>query len=696
LSFWDFWRKQEPGDVAVAVPLNYDVGQATYPDASFESFASEGYGKSEIVYACIRELAVSAASPRYYVQAPATDGGAVEITSGLLYDLTNRPNPTSDWYSFIENLVTYLMVAGNSYVLKERSRSGKVSALYHLRPDRVRIVGGDHGAEGYIYEVGGKDYSIPREDICHLALPNPGGDLYGLSPLQVLARTVNLDLNMTDFAKVYFQNAGVPSGLLKLKRRLNSQEEASVIRSRWRSQFGGRNNFHRIAILDEDADYVPMANAPKDMALTELHDLTESRICAVFGVPAILVGANVGLQRSTYSNYREARMAFHSETLEPMVSRILRHINRNLFDDYPGNETLTVDWAEMRSGLDDREAMTTRVSGLFAGGILTLNEAREQLGLEAVSDGAIRRIPSSIFEVAEGAMAPVAVGAAPVEESLPVGTLKELKAPRVARRAGLLRRQLLEDREEETDELAKRVQRHFRGIRNRVDGILGRWMERTSAESKEFPPDFNPAALIPEGAIPDLQAIIEQAMLRMSKKTVARINETGLAGTLAWTEELPFVQSVLVQAPARASLIHRTTNRAIQRGVTIALENGYSIAQLARGVPTADPPFPGLRSILTETENRARLIARTEVMRSQNQTSVGFFKEQGFAYVRADDIDGDADDTYVDPGDPYGRTCAERNGQIYTVEDAARIDDHPNGTLNWQPMPRNYRPEETV
>jgi HK97 family phage portal protein len=694
LAFWDFLRKQE--DVAVAVPLNYDVGQATYPDASFESFASEGYGKSEIVHACIRELAISAASPRYYVQAPATGGGAVEVTSGLLYDLTSAPNPTSDWYSFIENLVTYLMVAGNSYVLKERSRSGKIMALYHLRPDRVRIVGGDHGAEGYIYEVGGKDYSIPREDICHLALPNPGGDLYGLSPLQVLARTVNLDLNMTDFAKVYFQNAGVPSGLLKLKRRLNSQEEAATIRSRWRSQFGGRSNFHRVAILDEDADYQPMANAPKDMALPELHNLTESRICAVFGVPAILVGANVGLQRSTYSNYREARMAFHSETLEPMVNRILRHINRNLFDDYPGNETLTADWAEMRSGLDDREAMTSRVTGLFAGGIVTLNEAREQLGLEAVSDGAIRRIPSSIFEVAEGAMAPVAVGAAPVEEALPIGTLKELKAPRVAPRAGILRRQLLEDREEETDQMAKQVQRHFRGLRNRVDGILGRWMERNSSDSKEFPPGFDPSMLdLPDGIV-DLQAIIEQAMLRMSKKTVAAINETGLAGTLEWSEQLPFVQSVLVQAPARAVIIHRTTNRAIQRGVTIALENGYSIAQLARGVPTADPPFPGLRSILTETEKRARLIARTEVMRSQNQTSVGFFKEQGFSYVRADDVDGDADDTYVDPGDPYGRTCIERHGQIYTVEQAQAIDDHPNGTLNWQPMPRNYTPEEAV
>ena len=698
MAFWDFLRKAERGDVAVAVPLNYDVGQATYPDASFESFATEGYAKSEIVHACIRELAVSAASPRYYIQAPSTDGGAVEVTSGLLYDLTTRPNPTSDWYSFIENMVTYLMVAGNSYVLKERSRSGKVMALYNLRPDRVRIIGGDHGAEGYVYTVGGKDYPIPREDICHLSLPNPGGDLYGLSPLQVLARNVNLDLNMTDFAKTYFQNAGVPSGLLKLKRRLNTQEEASVIRSRWRSQFGGRNNFHRVAILDEDADYQAMAHSPKDMALSELHDLTESRICAVFGVPAILVGANVGLQRSTYSNYREARMAFHSETLEPMVSRILRHFNRNMLEEYSGNESLTVDWAEMRSGLDDREAMTSRVTGLFAGGILTLNEARAQLGLQAVSDGAIRRIPAAVFEVAEGSPAPVAVGAAPVEESLPIGTLKEwddlpaLKAPRVARRAGILRRQLLEDREEETDRMATRVQRHFRGLRNRVDGILGRYMERGGTESKDFP--FGADDLMPPGEIPNLQAIIEQSMTRISKRTFAAINANGLAGTLDWSENLPVVQSVLVQAPTRAAMIHRTTNEAIRRAVALALRRGYSIEQLARGVP--DDKFPGLRSILTETESRSRLIARTEVMRTQNQTSVGFYKEQGFAYVRADDVDGDPDDNYIDPGDPYGRTCIERHGQIYTVEQAQDINDHPNGTLNWQPMPRSYKPEEAV
>ena len=683
MAFWDtLFRKQ--AELSTTVPLNMDAGVASYPDVNYANFASQGYGKNEIVHACIRELATSAASPRYYVQAPSTDGGIVEIDRGLLYDLTSKPNPYSDWYSFIERLVTFLMVAGNAYAIKERARNDQVSALYLLRPDRVTIVPGDYGAESYVYTVGGTEYGVEARDMCHLALPNPAGDIYGLSPLQVAARTVNLDLNMTDFAKIYFQNAGVPSGLLKVKRRLTSQEEASTIRARWRSQFGGVNNFHRIAILDDDAEYQPMSNSPKDMELTGLHNLTESRICAVFGVPPILVGANVGLQRSTFSNYREARLAFHSETLEPMVARILRYFNRNLFDEYTGNETLAVDWAAMRGVLDDQAATTTRLTALFAGGIVTLNEAREELGFNAVSDGAVRRVPSSVFEIAEGATAPVAVDAAPVEQTL---ALPELKAPSVAPRGRIMRRQLLEDREEETDELSAKVLTHFRGIRNRVDGILGRHMERQTEVVKDYP--FGVEDMLPPIETGNLSRILQAAAQKVSKRTFKIINDLGIAGTLDWDEKLPVVQEALVQAPTRAAMIHRTTNKAVSKAVQIGVERGYTVTQLARGVP--DDNFPGIRSLLTETENRSRLIARTEVMRTQNQTTVGFYKEQGFLYVQADD-GGDSDDTYIDPGD--GRTCSERNGLIYSTEAAALVDDHPNGTLNWMPMPRGFKPEE--
>lgn len=692
MAFWSgLFSKQENQELSTTVPLNLDVGMASYPDVNYANFANEGYSKNEIVHACIRELATSAASPRYYVTAPSTDGGSVEIDRGLLFDLISAPNPYNDWYSFIERLTTFLMVAGNAYVIKERSKTNQVTALYLLRPDRVTIVPGDYGAESYLYDVGGTKYEIETANMCHLALPNPAGDVYGLSPLQVLARNVNLDLSMTDFAKVYFQNAGVPSGLLKVKKRLSSQEEAATIRARWRSQFGGPSNFHRVAILDDDAEYQAMSNTPKDMALNDLHNLTESRICAVFGVPAILVGANVGLQRSTYSNYREARLAFHSETLEPLIARIIRYFNRNLFNEYTGNETLAVDWASMRSALDDQAATTTRINSLFTGGIITLNEARTALGFDALEEGSMRRIPSSVFEMAEGDTASVAVDAAPIEQSLPVPI--EMKSP-VAPRSRILRRRVLEQREDETDTLSRDVLRHFRGLRNRADGVLGRYMERQTESQKtdrlkEFP--FDAADMLPPIETSNLESILEKAYRRISKKTFKTINEVGLAGTLDWSDKLPTVQNVIASAPGRASLIHRTTNKAIERAIGMGLERGYDIEQLARGVP--DDKFPGIRSILGETENRSMLIARTEVMRTQNQTTVGFYKEQGFNFVQADDVDGGPNDTYIDPGDPYGRTCEERHQQVYNIEDAQNIDDHPNGTLNWMPMPRGYKPE---
>ena len=95
-----------PGDIGATVPLTYDIGNASYPDVSFANLASEGYIKSEIVHACIRELAVGAASAQYQVIAPSPDGGTVAVERGPLFDLMKRPNPAMSWYQFIEEYLT--------------------------------------------------------------------------------------------------------------------------------------------------------------------------------------------------------------------------------------------------------------------------------------------------------------------------------------------------------------------------------------------------------------------------------------------------------------------------------------------------------------------------------------------------------------------------------------------------------------
>ncbi len=688
MAFWNVFTKATDNEIAASVPLVNDISQVQYPVDNYSNFSAQGYGKNEIVHACIRELADGAASPRYYLGIE-NEGGIEEIKDSPLASLINRPNQNEDIYAFIERLVTFLQVSGNVYVLKERDRTNQITNLWLLRPDRVSIIPEDRGQNTYIYEIDGKEYALAKEDIAHLALPNPSGDVYGLSPLHVLARTVNLDLNMGDFAKMYFQNAGVPSGLLKIKRRLTSQEEADRIRSRWRSTFGGSNNMHKVAVLDDDAEYQQMASSPKDMALTDLHYMTESRICAVFGVPPILISANVGLARSTFANYREARFSFHSETLEPLIKRIIRFLNHCLQYDYEGEGQIYADMAEMRAFLDDNDSQSARAASLFAAGIITLNEARQLVGEEAMDDGNIRRVPMNIIESSQvdDPVPALSEAASAIEESSSYD-----EKTRVAPRAAMLRRTLLADREELTERLQNDMERFFRRIKNRVDGTIGRHLERNTDEQKQFPPSFS--NLLPSDAENNLGEILYNNFKRVTKSTFARINDSGMAGVLEWSDKLPAVVAITSEASARATIIHNTTKKAFQRVVATALERGYSIEQLARGVP-ADK-FPGIRSVAGETINRARLIARTEIMRTQNLSSLAHYKEQGFEYMRADDVDGDPDDNYVPDGDPYGRTCAERHGQVYRAEDAALIMDHPNGTLNWEPMPRNYQPTEAL
>jgi len=679
LSLWDrFSGKQEPeGDVTMTVPLVQDLSSVQYPTENYSNFAKEGYGKNEVVNACIKELGVAAASPRYFVQRVRSSGMDEEDAStSPLGALFANPNPQADMYSWVEQLVTFLYVAGNVYVLKERNKTNKVIHLWLLRPDRVSIKPQDMGVNAYMYTIDGREYEIPAENISHLSFPNPAGDIYGQSPLSVLAKTINLDLAMTDFAKMFFQNAGVPSGLLKIKRRINSQEEAGVIRSRWRSTFGGSNNMHRVAVLDDDAEYQPMASAPKDMDLTGLHNMTESRICSVLGVPPILIGANVGLQRATYSNYKEARLSFHSETVEPLIQRILRFLNNSMAPEFGAEFKLAVDFSAVLSPLDDNSEQAERISLLYQSGIITLNEARQYVGQETVDDGDTSIVGGVDF----GADMKPDLG------NRAIATSKVLKAPDPSPRATRMNDRLLDLRLREVDRLDVDLERHFRSLRDRVNGILGRLMERSAQIdiTKDLP--LNADEFIPPGATNELADLLRNSGVRITRDVFREVNDAGLIGAVEWSEQSPVVTGMLTSVQGRASMIHSTTKKWLQRSIVTAFERGYSIEQLARGVPKEN--FPGVQGIMNDTKTRSRLIARTETMRSQNMTTTKLYQQQGFNYVQASDIDGGVDN-YVDPAD--GLTCSQRNGQVFRTSEAYDVMDHPNGTLTWIPMPMSYK-----
>jgi len=134
------------------------------------------------------------------------------------------------------------------------------------------------------------------------------------------------------------------------------------------------------------------------------------------------------------------------------------------------------------------------------------------------------------------------------------------------------------------------------------------------------------------------------------------------------------LERVLTHGAARITGINETTRQKVNEAIYRALEAGSTVNDVAdaiEGIGTT--VIGGLELGSLFDEYRAEMIARTELMDAYNASAIASYSDAGFDQVQA--IDGD--------GDPE---CAERDGQIYSSDEADSIEDHPNGTLDWVPV----------
>ena len=173
-------------DIAVAqapdiAEMTLKVGggeMAKFAPYSYERAVRDGFAGNDLVYACIREIATSAAEARLVAYRTDTKGAQVEV-EGRIGALLRDPNPWMTQFAFLETIHQHLNIAGNAYFYKVRSLRG-VNAVAILRPDRVRLMDDGVSAE---YMIDNDVYELPPEDFGHLKLPHPLDDHYGLSPL---------------------------------------------------------------------------------------------------------------------------------------------------------------------------------------------------------------------------------------------------------------------------------------------------------------------------------------------------------------------------------------------------------------------------------------------------------------------------------------------------------------------------------
>jgi HK97 family phage portal protein len=217
---------------------------------------------------------------------------------------------------------------------------------------------------------------------------------YDPPPLVAALGATESDTAQTDYVRAFFENGGVPPGLLSYDIPL-SQEKRDEIREKWLSAYGNRHGRqHGIGVMDVHTTYQKTGAQLDELQSQTLRSVAESRICMVFGVPPLIVYAYVGLLRATYANLGEAWRGFWDATMSPMFKELRDFWTWSLLTEFEDerdireeNVRLAYDMSTVAALVEDVDALQARSRANFAGGLISQNEARSALGYAPTTGG---------------------------------------------------------------------------------------------------------------------------------------------------------------------------------------------------------------------------------------------------------------------------------------------------------------------
>ena len=402
-----FKTKEQPKVQRKEAPVVYynSLGYDSAPKIAYDDLATDGYSENAIVYRCINEISNNASRVKMMLFR-----GDQEVDNHPLLDLLYNPSPTMSQVEWFQALYSYLLISGNNYILSVGGDNTPPTELYNLRPDRMKIRSGtrampvayDYMLKGQIVESYIVDQATGGSKVKHIKLFNPLDDYYGMSPMQ--ASSVDIDQhNLANKHNVnLLQNGARPSGAVIFNPKDEtgghvqlSDVQRNQLMNDVNQRFSGTNNAGKPMLLEGDFEWKEMGLSPKDMDFIQLKNMSAKDIALVYGVPSQLIGIP---DSQTYSNFAEAKLALYNETIIPLLDRIQGDLNEWLVPMF--NEQgleLRYDIDSIPAMAEQRKRVFESVSAGVKDGILTRNEAREQLGYEPMEGADSLLVPANLM-----------------------------------------------------------------------------------------------------------------------------------------------------------------------------------------------------------------------------------------------------------------------------------------------------------
>lgn len=303
----------------------------------------------------------------------------VDVDNAPRPDWVDNPSEGVDRIGFIGQNVWSLLLSGGSYIGVIRSR-GQVVAVESLDPGRCdrKVINGRP-----VNLVNGE---IPPFEVIYIPGRMRPGDLVGMSPVEWCRQTIGLGLAATRYGAQFFDGEGNMPGVIESPNVMQPDTMRNLA-AQWRArrQKGGRG---LPGVLQAGATWKPTGVTNEQAQFLATRRYTAAEIAGqMFLLDPSDLGIGVEGTSLTYANLAQRNERRMRVALMPWIRRIESKLSLLI----PGGEyRFDVDAGLRGSTRESYETLAVAVDS----GIMTQDEAREILGLEAletveVPDGSV-------------------------------------------------------------------------------------------------------------------------------------------------------------------------------------------------------------------------------------------------------------------------------------------------------------------
>ena len=303
-----------------------------------------------------------------------------EMTAHPLMKILNYlPGNKLSKYNLMKLLIQSVILKGNGFAYIER-KGGKVTGLRFLESGDV-TVNYDKNRNTLSYNCAfiGPNKIDPK-DMIHL-IKNTYDGINGLSVISFASRSIGLSNASEDSASTFFASGCYLSGIVKLGDKQYTQKQREDARNAWENAFsGGAKGGRAVAFLPPGYEYQSISVNAKDAQLIETRQYNVQDIARFFGISPVLLG---DLSKTSYNTIEAVQLDFLSHTLSPYIKMVEDEFTRKL--GIEDNLLIALDDTFILKS--DKSTQASYYTQLTQHGILTVNEARKELGYAEVEGG---------------------------------------------------------------------------------------------------------------------------------------------------------------------------------------------------------------------------------------------------------------------------------------------------------------------